>query len=154
VRVQPRVATTAAGVVRVVDGDTLVLRGRGRVRLIGVDAPELWSRRDCFGAEAARALRRLAPPGTVVRVAGDTRPRDRYGRLLLYLWTPQGVFVNAALVRAGFARAMVVPPDTGRAAVLRDAEAAARRAQAGLWRPAPYGCARGVSRRAPARPRR
>jgi micrococcal nuclease len=132
-----------AEVVRIIDGDTLVLRthGRGtRVRLIGVDAPETWTRRDCFGAEAARALRRLVPPGSAVRAAGDVEPRDRYGRRLLYLWTRRGVLVNTALVRAGFARAMAVAPDTRYAAVLREAEDAARRARSGLWRPAPAGC--------------
>jgi micrococcal nuclease len=142
-RLRQRTATTTAVVTRVIDGDTLVLRGQGRARLIGVDAPETWRRHDCFGAEATRALRRLTPPGRVVRVAGDVRPRDRYGRRLLYVWTSGGVFVNAALVRSGFARALAVPPDTGRAAVLRDAEEAARRAHAGMWRPAPAGCVTG-----------
>jgi micrococcal nuclease len=132
-----------AGVVRVIDGDTLVLRTRGRparVRLIGVDAPETWLRHDCFGAEATRALRRLTPPGSAVRTTGDAEPRDRYGRRLLYLWTPRGMLVNAALVREGFARAMAVPPDIRYAAVLREAEDAARRARSGLWQPAPAGC--------------
>jgi micrococcal nuclease len=154
VRTSPhrRSAPTTAVVVRVVDGDTLVLRMRGRpvrVRLIGVDAPETWLRHDCLGAEATRALRRLTPPGAAVRVAGDIRSRDRYGRRLLYLWTPRGVFVNAALVRAGFARAMEVPPDTSRAAPLREAEAIARRARTGLWRPKLADC--GLARRSSAR---
>ncbi|GAB2853750.1 hypothetical protein GCM10027176_65500 [Actinoallomurus bryophytorum] len=139
----PGCGAVTAGVVRVIDGDTLVLRTRGRparVRLIGVDAPEKWLRHDCFGAEATRALRRLTPPGSAVRATGDAEPRDRYGRRLLYLWTPRGVLVNAALVRSGFARAMAVPPDTRYAAVLREAEDAARRARSGLWRPSPAGC--------------
>lgn len=141
--VRPSAGAMTAGVVRVIDGDTLVLRireRRVRVRLIGVDAPETWLRHDCFGVEATRALRRLTPPGSAVRALGDAEPRDRYGRRLLYLWTPRGVLVNAALVRAGFARAMPVPPDTRYAAVLREAEDAARRARVGLWRPAPAGC--------------
>ncbi|GLY83658.1 thermonuclease family protein [Actinoallomurus iriomotensis] len=142
VRFRQRAATTTAVVTRVVDGDTLIVRGQGRVRLIGVDAPETWRRHDCFGAEATRELRRLTPPGRAVRVAGDVRPQDRYGRRLFYVWTSRGVFVNAALVRAGFARALPVPPDTGRAGVLRDAEETARRGHAGMWRPAPAGCAR------------
>jgi micrococcal nuclease len=132
-----------AEVVRIIDGDTLVLRTRGRrarVRLIGVDAPETWRRHDCFGGEAPRALRRLVPPESTVRTAGDVEPRDRYGRRLLYLWTRRGVLVNAALVRTGFARAMVVPPDTRYAGVLREAEDAARRVRSGLWRPTPAGC--------------
>ncbi|MFB9840612.1 hypothetical protein, partial [Actinoallomurus acaciae] len=53
-RLQQRASTTTAVVTRVVDGDTLILRGQGRVRLIGVDAPETWRRHDCFGAEATR----------------------------------------------------------------------------------------------------
>jgi micrococcal nuclease len=130
----------AAVVLRVVDGDTVILRIRGRsvrVRLIGVDAPETWLRRDCFGAEAARALRRLAPQGSSLYAAGDAEPYDRYRRRLLYLWTPHGVFLDAALIRAGFARAMAVPPDTRYAAFLREAEHTARRAGVGLWKACP-----------------
>lgn len=125
-----------ARVVRTVDGDTIVLRLRGRrlrVRLIGLDAPETWARHDCYGAEASRALRRLTPPGSVVRVAGDREPYDRYGRRLFYVWTAQGRFVDEELVRLGFARALTIPPDTRHAARLRAAEAVARRSGAGLW---------------------
>ncbi len=127
----------SARVVRVVDGDTLVLALGGRpvrVRLIGLDAPETWVRHDCFGVQASRALRRLAPPGAVVRVVGDRRPYDRYGRRLLYVWTARGRFVEEELVRGGFARALPIPPNTRHAALLRAAELAARRTGAGLWR--------------------
>jgi endonuclease YncB( thermonuclease family) len=134
-----------AVVARVVDGDTLILRGQGRVRLIGVDAPETWLRHDCFGGEATRALGRLTPPGARVRVAGDVEPRDRYGRRLLYLWTRNGVFVNRELVRTGYARAMPVPPDTATAPTIALAEAAARREGSGIWRPSLSGC--GLARR-------
>jgi len=132
-------------VTRVVDGDTLLLRGLGRVRLIGMDAPETWLRHDCFGREATGALRRLTPPGSPVRTAGDVDPRDRYGRRLLYLWTPRGVFVNAELVRTGFARAMALPPDTSHAAAIDTAENTARQARTGIWQAALAGC--GVVRR-------
>lgn len=132
-------------VVRVVDGDTLILRGQGRVRLIGVDAPETWLRHDCFGEEASRALARLTPPGSRVRVAGDAEPRDRYGRRLLYLWTLDGVFVNTELVRTGYARAMPVPPDTAAAPTIDAAEQAARRSRTGIWRPSLTDC--GLARR-------
>jgi endonuclease YncB( thermonuclease family) len=132
-------------VTRVVDGDTLVLRGLGRVRLIGMDAPETWLRHDCFGPEATGALRRLTPPGSPVRTAGDVDPRDRYGRRLLYLWTPRGVFVNAELVRTGFARAMAIPPDTSHAAAIGTAENTARQTRTGIWQAALAGC--GVVRR-------
>jgi micrococcal nuclease len=136
---EPPAAMTVT-VVRVVDGDTIIVRIRGRperVRLIGVDAPETWLRHDCFGAEATRALRRLVPPGSSVRAVGDVAPYDRYRRRLLYLWTSRGEFVEAVLVRGGFARAMAVPPDTSRAEFLREVEDTAKRTGAGLWRACP-----------------
>jgi endonuclease YncB( thermonuclease family) len=88
----PRDAWSAV-VLRVVDGDTVDLLAGGRsvrVRLIGVDAPETWPRRDCLGAEAARRLRGLLPRGSPVRAAGDREAVDRYGRRLLYLWARGG----------------------------------------------------------------
>lgn len=129
-----------AAVVRVIDGDTLVLHGIGRVRLIGLDAPETWLRHDCFGREAARALRHLTPPGSPVQTAGDIERRDHYGRRLLYLWTPSGEFVNATLVREGFARAMPIRPNTSYAPLIHAAEDAARRGGAGIWHPDLAGC--------------
>ncbi|MDN3359725.1 thermonuclease family protein [Actinomadura sp. DC4] len=127
---------------RVVDGDTLVLRGLGRVRLIGLDAPETWLRHDCLGPEATHALNRLTPPGTPVYTAGDSEPYDRYGRRLLYLWTPGGAFVNTELVRAGLARALPISPDTTHAAIVHAAEQAAQRAETGIWHPNLPGCTR------------
>jgi micrococcal nuclease len=129
-----------ATTVRVVDGDTVILRMHGRrsrVRLIGVDAPETWLRHDCFGIAATGALRRLVPPASAVRVVADAEPRDPYGRLLLYLWTSHGTFVNAALVREGFARTMTISPNTSRVSVFQEAERTARRAHAGMWRACP-----------------
>jgi micrococcal nuclease len=126
----------SASIVRVVDGDTVIVRMNGRrerVRLIGVDAPETWLRHDCFGTEATLALRRLAPPGALVHAAADAERRDRYGRLLLYLWTSHGAFVNADLIREGFARTMTIPPNTSRASVFQEAERTARHTLAGLW---------------------
>jgi micrococcal nuclease len=122
---------------RIIDGDTVVLRTGGgpeRVRLIGVDAPETWSRHDCYGTEATRALWRLIPPGSTVDTAADAERHDRFGRLLLYLWKPGGVFVNEALIRSGFARTMTVPPNTSHAPTFHRAERSAQRTRAGLWR--------------------
>jgi micrococcal nuclease len=93
----PEDAPTAARIVRVVDGDTLVARaGRRRltVRLLGIDAPETHGGpAECAGPAATRQLLRLAPAGAGVRLVTDPRSgdtRDRYGRLLAYVDGPQG----------------------------------------------------------------
>ena len=73
---------------RVVDGDTVVLRSAGKSRLIGVDAPEVFGGQECFGREASAFAKRLLRPGIRVRVERDVEERDRYGRTLIYLRLP------------------------------------------------------------------
>lgn len=129
-------------VVHVVDGDTVDLEIDGqteRVRLIGLDAPESVSRADpvqCYGPEASAALDALLPEGTALRLERDAEARDRYDRLLLYLYLPVTdgeVFVNEWLIANGFATTMFFEPNTTFEArfngVRRDAEAAG----VGLW---------------------
>ena len=129
-----------AVVVRVVDGDTVVVAVGGveeSVRLIGIDTPESVARDrpdECFGAEAAQRLAELLPPGTVVRLTRDVEPRDVYDRLLAYVQRqPDGLFVNAAQVGDGYAIAKDYPPNTTYRADLEQAERAARAAGRGLW---------------------
>ncbi|HEU0172079.1 MAG TPA: thermonuclease family protein [Acidimicrobiales bacterium] len=129
-----------AVVVRVVDGDTVVVAVGGAeesVRLIGIDTPESVARDrpdECFGAEAAQRLAELLPPGTVVRLTRDVEPRDVYDRLLAYVQRePDGLFVNAAQVGDGYAVAKDYPPNTTYRADLERAERAARAAGRGLW---------------------
>jgi len=131
-------------VVRVVDGDTVVLRIAGateRVRLIGIDTPETVKPDtpvQCYGPEASAHLKHLLPPGTPVRVRRDAEARDRYGRLLLYLWrASDGRFVNLEIAADGFGRPLTIAPNTAHRA---DIAAAASRAEAsgrGLWRSCP-----------------
>src|SRR4051812_9959267 len=75
-----------ARVVRVVDGDTVVLSGLGKTRLIGVDTPEVYGGVECYGREASAFTKRTLPPGESVRYRLGTEPRDRYGRALAYVW--------------------------------------------------------------------
>jgi micrococcal nuclease len=89
-------AGTADTIVRVTDGDTIVLTGLGRTRLIGIDTPEVYFRRECFGQEASSFMKRLLPAGTRVRYRFDVERRDRYGRALAYVWKGR-MFVNAEL---------------------------------------------------------
>jgi len=106
----PSPATPAGGrVVRVVDGDTIVVRAEGRsvtVRLLGIDTPETHGGPvECGGPAATRQLARIAPAGTRVRLVTDPRSgdtRDRYGRLLAYIDGLQGDLGERQL-RAGLA---------------------------------------------------
>jgi micrococcal nuclease len=131
---------TSATVTRVVDGDTVVLAVGGtdeRVRLIGVDAPESVAPnvpQQCFGAEAAAALGELLATGTEVRVVRDAEARDRYDRLLLYLYrSADDLFVNRWLVEAGFADAISYEPNVAHEAELNQAKATAVAGGIGLW---------------------
>ena len=125
----------------VVDGDTLTVRldggRRERVRLLGIDTPESVKPEtpvECFAKEAAARLRALLPEDTPVRLVRDVEERDRFGRLLAYVYRlPDGLFVNADLVRGGYAQLLTYPPNVAHAEALRAAAADARRARRGLW---------------------
>lgn len=130
----------AAEVVSVIDGDTVILRMAGReetVRLLGVDAPESVHPSvpvQCFGPEASTRLNELLPPGTRVEVAQDEEPRDRYGRLLLFVTrSDDGTFVNLALVDEGLADAVSYAPNTALVGRFNAARNRARAAGLGLW---------------------
>ena len=123
-----------ARVQRVVDGDTIVLAGGERVRYIGVDTPESVKPGEpveCFAKAASRENRRLVD-GRRVTLRYDAERRDRYGRLLAYVYR-DGMFVNAELVRRGFATTLTIPPNVAHAADFRRLARNARRAGRGLW---------------------
>ncbi|HUR22631.1 MAG TPA: thermonuclease family protein [Acidimicrobiales bacterium] len=126
-----------SSVVRVIDGDTIEVAGGTRVRLIGVDSPETVDPGrpvGCFGPEATRYANELIPPGTRVRLVYDAQRRDAYGRTLAYVYKlSDGVFVNLALARNGFAQQDTVPPNVAHAEEFRAAAATARTASLGLW---------------------
>lgn len=135
-----RTAPDIAVVRRVVDGDTLRVRVGGRqeaVRLIGIDTPESvrpGTPVECFAKEAAARLRALVPPGAEVRLERDVEARDRYGRLLAYVFRKRdGLFVNLALARDGFAQVATYPPNVAYADDFVAGVAEARHAGRGLW---------------------
>jgi micrococcal nuclease len=129
-------STESARVQRIVDGDTIVLAGGERVRYIGVDTPESvkpGTPVQCFAKAAARANARLVN-GQTVRLRFDAERRDRYGRLLAYVYRAKdGLFVNAELVRRGFATTLTIPPNVAHAAEFRRLARAARQDGRGLW---------------------
>src|SRR3954449_6156470 len=129
-----------ATVTRVVDGDTVHVAIGGAdetVRYIGVDTPESVKPNtpvQCFAKAASAANERLVD-GQRVRIVYDAERRDRYGRLLAYVYRAQdGAFVNAALVREGYARTMTIPPNVRFASRFAELARAAREARRGLWR--------------------
>ena len=128
--------------VRLVDGDTVVLRGQGdgplpdaptRVRLLQVDTPEVFGERECFGAQASARAEQLLPVGGHVLVQADRRLLDRYDRTLLLLWDEAGRSVQEALVRGGFATVLAVEPNRLGLDPLRRIEDEARAESRGLW---------------------
>lgn len=124
-------------VVRVVDGDTIDVRVRGRVftvRLIGVDTPESVHPTvpdECFG-RAASAFATEALSGRLVRLEYDVERLDRYGRDLAYVWIGGELF-NQTLVSEGYASAYPYPPNTRYEERFAAAEERARAAGLGMW---------------------
>ncbi|MBM4284218.1 MAG: nuclease [Deltaproteobacteria bacterium] len=110
---QPAGAPAEAVVAKVSDGDTVVLEGGQKVRLLGIDAPELEKEGKPaeFLAHKARAELAGLVQGKKVRLEYDKLRHDHYGRVLAYLFLPDGVFVNAELVRQGWVRVYLIPPN-------------------------------------------
>src|SRR4051794_8539874 len=121
---------------RVVDGDTIVLAGGERVRYIGVDTPESvkpGTPVQCYAKAASHFNARLVE-GRRVRLRYDAERQDRYGRTLAYVFRSQdGLFVNAELVRRGYATTLTIPPNVAHADDFRQLARGARRAGRGLW---------------------
>lgn len=119
------------------DGDTVGLPGEERVRYIGVNAPEVSHPEhekdlgECFGKEASERNATLVL-GKEVRLVPDREDRDRYGRLLRYVWIGN-ISVNMELVKEGFAKTLSIPPNTSHAPEFKETERAARAAKLGLW---------------------
>ncbi len=140
---------SAATVERVVDGDTAIFRlasgARERVRFIGVNTPEDTTKHEPYGPQATAYTRRLLPPGRGVLLEPDVQGRDRYGRLLEYVWlaAPTEIsdaeirdkMLNAKLAIDGYAQQMTIPPDVKYADYFRRYVAEARDAGRGLWSP-------------------
>lgn len=104
-----------------------------RVRLLGIDTPEIAPELDCWGAEATAKLASLAPAGSTIWVAPDAEVHDQYDRTLLYVWTSDGRFVNGELVAQGDARVEVYSPNRAQESLLRSLESAAAASGAGQW---------------------
>jgi endonuclease YncB( thermonuclease family) len=124
---------TSARVTKHTDGDTLWLSGIGKVRLIGMDTPEVYGEVECFGREASAFVERTVPLGAEVRYRLGVEERDRHGRALAYVWLHDGRFLNRLLVARGFATPLTVPPNVEYEDLFVRVARRAREAGRGLW---------------------
>jgi micrococcal nuclease len=140
---------TDIGVKRAVDGDTLVLSDGQRVRLIGIDTPELHEsnklHRDAQRSnQDTRTIQKLGRrayeftkglvEGKQVSLEFDAERKDRYGRLLAYVYLKDGTFVNAEIVKQGYANLMTIPPNVKYADLFLKLYRQAREEKRGLWK--------------------
>ncbi|MDP9071352.1 MAG: thermonuclease family protein [Actinomycetota bacterium] len=123
---------------RVVDGDTIEVTGGERVRLIGIDTPEVYGGAECYGQQASAYMRQQLPVRTAVRLVYDVERLDRFWRSLAYVYRlPDGLFVNAALVREGYASVATYPPNVAHVDEFLALQRQAREAASGCGRRAP-----------------
>ncbi len=136
-------------VIRAVDGDTLVLESGERVRLIGIDTPEMHESNKLYrdaqrtkqdvstiqklGRQAYEFTRNLVE-GKRVSLEFDVEKYDRYKRLLAYVYLKDGTFVNAKIVEEGYASLMTYPPNVKYADLFLKLYQEARQNQRGLWK--------------------
>ena len=128
-----------ATIVSVVDGDTIVLKVQSQtetVRLLGIDTPETVHPSkpiECFGPEASAFAKATLVKGSTVKLLRDVEPRDRYQRLLVYLFLADGTLFNQLLIDRGFARTLSIEPNTAFASQFAWHESNAKNRRVGLW---------------------
>jgi len=139
-------------VIQIVDGDTLAIQRNGRkekIRLIGIDAPESSvnnkTKKDAargngdmdtitkMGKEATRFVKRIVKPGDSVTIEFDKQTRDKYGRLLGYVYLSNGRMLNEEIVKAGYANLLTYPPNVKYQDRFLKAHREARENNRGLW---------------------
>ena len=147
---QPR---DSAIVIKIIDGDTIKINYKGEeesTRLIGVDTPESKANKKAkkdagktgrdveiitaMGKEAVNFTKSLVEPGDRVLVEFDVQARDKYGRLLAYIYLPSGKMLNEEIVKAGYATIMTYPPNVKYEERFLKAYREAREGKRGLWK--------------------
>ena len=140
-------------VIRVVDGDTLKISYKGKqesIRLIGVDAPESRvndrAKRESqktgqdlktitsLGKEATRFVKTLVKPGDRIRIEFDVEKRDKYRKLLGYVYLSNNKMLNEEIVKAGYANLLTIPPNVKYQGQFIEAQVEAKEHKRGLWK--------------------
>lgn len=129
-----------ATIISVVDGDTIEVSFGGQketIRLIGIDTPETKHPTkpiECWGPEASAFTQSVLPPHTNVVIVRDAHARDKYGRLLAYVYRQRDMlFINRELVRGGWANTLSIPPNTTFETVFERDLMTAQESQLGMW---------------------
>jgi len=125
-----------AMVLRVVDGDTVILSDKQKVRLIGINAPERArypKKAEAYALAAKRYLKRQLTANKKIHLKFGQQNKDRYGRLLAHIFLSNGRNLNAMLVKQGLASAIVVPPNTALINCYFRLEQQARRKAKNIW---------------------
>jgi micrococcal nuclease len=149
----PLQAKETVTVLSIVDGDTVRISYQGRqesIRLIGIDAPESRPNKKAksdaqrsgedlktilaMGKKSTGYVKTLVKPGDTVRIEFDVQSRDKYGRLLGYVYLSNGKMLNEEIVKAGYANVMTVPPNVKYQERFLGAYREARENNRGLWR--------------------
>lgn len=126
---------------KIIDGDTIwLLDEKGetiKVRFIGIDAPESrdskYKKKEPFGEESTQFLTQLLG-NSKVQLEYDLNPTDKYGRTLAYVYTENGTFVNAEMVKQGCARIMTIQPNSKNADYFYGLLQDAKKNKRGMWR--------------------
>ena len=130
-------ATQPCVITRITDGDTIECATLGRVRFIGIDTPEL--SQSPFGAQSTAALAGMIAVGDTVRLEPDVELRDAYSRLLMYVWTDDGM-VNWRMMRGGWSVTLTYPPNVQYVDAFAAAQQLARSEELGLWSTGGFDC--------------
>jgi len=131
-----------AFVTRVIDGDTIEIEGKKKVRYIGINSPEIYrdttgkkTGEQCFANQSYLENKRLVE-GKIIRMEKDVSETDKYGRLLRFVYI-NNTFVNEYLILNGYAKIMTVKPDTKFSQQFKIDEKEAKENDRGLWKECP-----------------
>ena len=131
---------TTYRVKRVIDGDTLLLDDGTKVRLLGINTPEIQhgQQTDEAGGRLAKQWLTTQLTGQAVRLETDNEKLDRYGRTLAHVFTSSNDHINVQLVQQGLAVVSLYPPNVNYAATLIAAQTIAETKHIGLWNDPAY----------------
>ncbi|MFW5976601.1 MAG: thermonuclease family protein [Bacillota bacterium] len=123
---------------KIIDGDTIEIESGEKIRLIGIDTPELNSDNNSgseyYGKRAKKYIKKLIGKDQIVYLEYGEEVRDSYDRLLAYIYLPDGTFLNARILREGYSYLLTVPPNIKYLNLLEEIAKKAREKNKGLWK--------------------